>query len=177
MKTCTVTLYTYSELDEQAQKRARDAARARGWYGDAWSEEWRDSLTKAADALDFRVKGWSIDPCGRRGTYCDVEVTDDDVAELQGARAWKYLRANYADAIATDCPFTGVMSDETLLGPLRAFLKRPNTHDTVQDIMDACADAWATGWAEDIEFQTLDEYVAEDLEANGYDFTATDDFH
>jgi hypothetical protein len=167
-RTIEVTLYKYNELEERAQERARDAARERGWYGDAWADEWRSTIDKGADALDFKVKDWSVGAYSH--TYCTIEIADDDVAELAGVRAWKYLTTHYADAIEKECPFTGVMGDEQFLDPLRAFLKRPNTTSTVQDILEECAGAWARGWRDDMEFQTSDEYVAEDLEANEREF-------
>jgi hypothetical protein len=168
--TITHTVYKYTELSPESQERARDAARARDWYGDAWAEEWRDTLKRAADAFSVEAGDWSVDVYGRRGTYANLRVRDDDVAELAGVRAWKYLRAHYADAIAEDCPFTGYCGDESLLAPLRAFLARPNTTSTVQDIMDECASAWAYGWRDDIEHQFSDEYVADDLEVNEREF-------
>jgi hypothetical protein len=186
--TTTHTVYKYTELSPESQERARDAARARDWYGDPWAEEWRDTLKRAADAFSVEAGDWSVDVYGRRGTYANLRVRDDDVygrrgttyanlrvrdddvAELAGVRAWKYLRAHYADAIAEDCPFTGYCGDESLLAPLRAFLARPNTTSTVQDIMDECASAWAYGWRDDIEHQFSDEYVVDDLEVNEREF-------
>lgn len=175
MRTCTVKLYKYEELTEDAQERARDAARGRGWYGDAWDGEWRDTMNKAADALDLTAVDWSVG--FGSPTYARVSA-HEDAAELVGVRAWKYLQ-KYVDAIGEEgaCPFTGYCGDETFLDPLRAFLKRPDTTSTVQDIMDACATAWANGWLADMEYQTTDEYVAEDLAANEHEFTESGTFH
>lgn len=178
-KTIQTEVFTYDELSPEAQETARDAARARGWYGDAWSNEWRASLDKASDAIGLRVRDWSVDPFGGRSYVSGVGTGYDyKVDELQGVRAWKWLARNVAPAIGAegDCPFTGYASDESLLAPLRAFLARPNLTDTVRDVLAACATAWAKAWAEDMVDQHSDEYVADDLTANEYEFTADGSF-
>lgn len=176
MRTCTVELYTYDELTTEAQTRARDAARSRGWFnGDDWEGEWRDTLIKGADALDLTVGDWSVG----LDSYTHTSVTlQDDVAELAGVRAWKYLQ-RYVDVIGAEgsCPFTGYCGDESFLDPLRAFLKRPDTTSTVQDIMEACATSWANAWLAEMEYQITDESVADSLTANEYEFTEVGYFH
>lgn len=171
MRTIETKLYKYTELSEEAQERARNDRRSASWYGDAWEGEWRDTLKHAADAFSVEAGDWSVGLY--QPSYASLRVRDEAVAELEGVRAWKYLRANYADAIGErgSCPFTGYCGDEDLLDPLRNFLERPNTTNTVQDILDECAHAWATAWRADMEYQHSDEYVAEDLTDNDYEFT------
>lgn len=177
MRTCNVTLYKYNELDERAQERARDAARNAGWFGDAWEGEWRDSLDKAQHALPFRVVDWSVG----LGSHSFARVSvEDDVAELAGARAWKYLQNNgIAEAIGEDgaCPFTGYCGDESLLDPLRAFLLRPHPRTTLGELFQDCADSWVRAWLADMEYQLSDEYVAEHLEVNEYEYTEDGERH
>lgn len=167
MRTETRTLYTYDELSERAQERARDGARSSGWYGDAWAEEWRDTLKSASAVFGVSVD-WEV---GGRGTYCSVTFDVADVGELRGVRAWKYAHAQWAEAIAAECPFTGYCGDESFLDPLRAFLKRPALDVTLADVFVDCGASWASAWESDMEFQQSDEYVGEDLEANGHEFT------
>lgn len=176
MRTCTTELYKYDELDESAQERARDAARAAGWGdNDIYEAEWRSTLTKAAEEFDLTYVDWSIGLGSH--SYARVAVRDDDIAELEGVRAWKYLLRHYAHLVTGDCPLTGVCYDETFLDPLRTFLERPDTTSTVQDIMSACATSWAHGWLAEMEYQVSDEAVSESLIATEHEFTKTGAFH
>ena len=168
MRTVETTLYHYGELSESAQERARDNARSSGWVGDAWNQEWRESLERAYAALDFpagEAPDWEVSRYS--GSYC--RLPEHENSNLAGVRAWKFIQANYARVLA-DCPFTGYCGDDAFLDPLRAFLKRP-TAATLQEVFQDCADSWAQAFEADIVSQFEDEYVADFLHANNYEFT------
>lgn len=167
MRTEEVKVFKFSELSDEAKTNAIEHARNNGWYGDAWEAEWRRSLDKASDALGFKVNNWSV---GGRGTFCSIEL-DESIGELSGVRAWKWLQNNgVLDAIKEHGPFTGYCGDESLLGPLRDFIRMPDSQ-TLEDIYQDCVSSWAHAWERDMEWQQSDEYIAEDLEANVHEFT------
>ena len=65
----------------------------------------------------------------------------------------------------TCCPFTGVCFDETLLDPIRAFLKKPR-FITFADLMTECLDAFVKDCVSDMEYQESFEAFKETSEAN-----------
>ena len=168
MRNKTITLYKFEELKDEAKAKAIEGARNAGWYGNDWGGKWRSTLDKAQEFLPFKAVDWSVNPYGHSFVRITVE---EDAGDLRGVRAWKYLQAlGIAYVLKDTCPFTGYCGDECFLDPLRAFLERPRLGLTLADLMQECADSWCKGWAEDIEYQDSDEYIAENLEANEYEF-------
>ena len=165
-----VTLYAFSELSEEAQARAIDTASQDPYRGSDWDNEWRDSLTEACKVLPMRVDRWEVNYCG---SYACAEFTEEygyyqDAESLSGVRAWKWLHNNgIAEAIGEpgSCPFTGYTGDESLLDPLRSFLRAPDAC-TLGELMLQCADSWAQGWQTDIEWQFSEECLREELESD-----------
>ena len=196
MRTETITreLYKFEELSEAAKERARDWYREVHEYG--WAEENRESLD--AFCKDFPVKAthWRYDAWN----YEIVEriTCDDEISELTGARLAAYIWNNYRSTITTrkeykkggcyhpgvkvrksrivlvenSCPFTGYCADESLLEPIRAFLKAPNNRQTFGDLLADCLTAWARDARDDCAYQISDECVDESILANEYEFTA-----
>ncbi len=72
----------------------------------------------------------------------------------------------------TTCVLTGYYMDDVILKPIYEFLERPIKGVTFSDLLDDCFDAWIKGCNDDIEHQNSDEYIAEHLEANDYEFTS-----
>jgi len=170
MRIKTTVLYHFDELPtDEAKERAIESARERGWYdGSGWEGEWRDALKGAEETLPFSVRDWEVGLWSPSFVTID---TDEDAGSLVGVRAWKWLHANgIAEAIADPCPWTGYCGDEAFLDPLRAFLARPDLGTTLEDLLQACADSWVSGWVQDMEYQTSDEAIAESLQANEYEF-------
>jgi len=175
MRTETVDIYRFEELEPHAQERAIERASSSGWYGDAWADEWRDTLKAAERALPIRVKDWTVDPWGL--TDATIETTDEQLEDLSGVRAWKWIHnSGLADAIAKPCPWTGYCGDEAFLAPLRAFILRPDAR-FLGDLFQECGDAWARGWRDDIEYQMSDEAIGEDLTINEVEFTEDGDLY
>jgi len=169
MRTEAVSIFQFEDLEPIAQERAIERARAAGWYGNAWADEWRESLKCAERALPIRVKDWTVDPWGP--TDATVETMDEEIEHLSDVRAWKWIHnSGLADAIAKECPFTGYCGDEAFLAPLRAFIRRPDSR-ALGDIFQECGDSWACGWRDDIEHQMSDEAIREDLICNEVEFT------
>ena len=78
-----------------------------------------------------------------------------------------YSRCNRVEG---DCPLTGFCADESLLDPIRKFLKNPSEKKTYTDLMQECLDSWASAYQDDIEYQDSEEAVDESIIANGYEF-------
>lgn len=186
MRTIQTDVFQFDELSEKAKEKARDWYRSGDTY--AWQEENRASLDAFCAVFPVQVRDWSYDAYDfdiRHSVTCDEEV-----AELTGPRLVAYLANNFghvfserktyrvrdrvrksrAMQVSTDCPFTGYCMDESLLDPLRAFLKKPGL-TTFGDMLTDCLDAWGKACRDDCAWQATDENVDESIRANEYEFT------
>lgn len=192
MRTVETQVFQFDELSDAAKEKARD------WYrsGDSypWAEENRDSLEKFCEVFPVKARDWSYDAWN---FSMDARATcDDETAELTGPRLLAYLQNNYAEVFSqakryskgapyhpgvkvrksrvmreeTSCPFTGDCMDESLLDPLRAFLKKPDGRNFA-DLLTDCLESWAKACQQDCEYQNSDESVEETIRANEYEFT------
>jgi hypothetical protein len=172
-QTRTITVYSFSELNDDAKAYAIEAYRSAGMEP-AWCDEWIDSMRafeKVApvynvtfEAGGYRCASVSFEPYG--GYYID------DVMALSGVRAWKWLVNNGWRDLATngDCPLTGYCGDEDLLDAIRKALKNPKGIASIYDVFNDCLHDWVFAFNADLEHQESDEYIAEMLEENGYEF-------
>lgn len=166
MRQETVTIYTFEELTEEAKDCAIEKFRDNWDFH--WCQEWRDSLETFTRHFPVKARDWSVGAYSR--SYIRSEFTGD-YPDMCGARLFKYLYSNFDYLLAKDCPFTGYCGDEELLAPLREFMKRPSKHMTFEALMSACLEAWAVGYQHDMEGQLEDDYIADFIAANGYEFT------
>jgi hypothetical protein len=165
--THTITTYTFAELSAEAQERAIENARDdQGFRGEAWSEEWRDTIQEAERVLPFGFDGWEVESSGSGLVRGYALLDDADAATLSGVRAWKWLQNNGVAAAIGEpgsMPFTGYCGDEALLDPLRAFLARPDESVAIENLAQDCLESWALAWSRDMEYQYSDEAVREEL--------------
>lgn len=71
----------------------------------------------------------------------------------------------------TDCPFTGVCYDYSILQPIRDFIKKPDGR-TFADLMQDCFDSLFSDAQSEWEASYENENVDEAIVANEYEFTA-----
>lgn len=189
MRTITKTVYQYNELSEDAKARARDWYRGAG-FEYAWSEEWRDTLERFQEEFPIRVTEWEVSTW--RPSYVSADICpgeDFDAEDMKGARAWKWLMAHGYDKIRSGqgtlvpvigeeygaCSLTGYCGDADILEPLALFLRRPGPAMSLHDVFTDCLHAWVKAWQADMEYQETDEYAAEAIEINEYEFTEEGD--
>lgn len=202
MKTIEVTLYKFNELSQHAQRTAIDKYREKNNnYSYAWDEENLNSLRKFADIFDcsFPCRNYSnaikYDGSGNELTGLRLRTfLINNYGETLFKR--KYLghinhhvkhrmaknktaqRTNnqYAQIysntqIDKDFNLTGYCIDAELLTSLWNFIDKPD-NSTMQDLVDESLSNWEKAVEADHEYQDSDEYIAETLESNGYEFTA-----
>ena len=146
-------------------------------YG--WGDENRESLEEFCKAFSLYDLDWEVSLCGPSHAKAKLPHTfasgelDEDVmlAEISGARLVLHLYENYAHLLDGDCPFTGYCFDESLLDPIREYLKGGDDATTFQTLIDRCLDAWASAYVADWEYQYTDEGIRDHLECNEYYFT------
>lgn len=188
MRTITINICKFSELNESAQESAIANVRATTEY--FFMEEVKTSIEKFCEYFPVNVSDWNWGPCG---CYTLHSMTTDDTAidELTGPRLVAYLVNNFGHLLThrreyelksgkrfvsrvlseeTSCLLTGVCYDETLLDPVRNFINKPDRVTTFKDLMGLCIDNVTQGIRDEIEYTDSDEAIKEQIEANDYEF-------
>jgi hypothetical protein len=165
-RTIEVTIYKFDELGAAMQQRVIERWREGDNF--PWGEEWRDSLDAFAKIAPIKVRNWSV---GYGETYVTFDM-DDNIADLSGVRAYKWLLNNDWAKIATgqDCPFTGYCGDENLLDAIRTAIGNPASISSLRDVFADALQGWAKGFEADLDYWHSEEAVREDIDANGYEF-------
>jgi hypothetical protein len=170
-RTIEITAYRFDELSDRAKERARD------WYreGDTWGwsdEYWQSARAFAAIApMDI----WEADYS--RGDVSVRWAGDDEVAELTGLRAWKWLANNgwfdlAAKNIQGDCTLTGFCGDCDLFDPIAQYAKNPLRVPELEQVFRECYYSWVHAARADMEHSYSDESVDESIRINEYEFDA-----
>jgi len=183
MQTQTVTTYSFDELPVETQEQIADSWRNDDYF--FWGDDWRDSLHEFADYFDLELKGWSVDYCS--GSYVKFDFKDDCCdqfwddpnslarSDISGVRLYKKLINRYGAHDMKDCPFTGYCGDESLLKPIREFIKRPCKYTSFYQLIDECFDNWIKAYEADVEYWHSFDCIKEEILANDYQFTANGD--
>ena len=180
----------YDELSEAAKAKAREWWQSCDFY--PWHHENRQSLEAFCDAFPVDVRSWSYDlwSFDTDCRFCWDDETPGDV--MEGVRLRTYILNNYSKwlyqkatiihgkgkrksrikTIETDCPFTGYDMDETLLRPIRDFIRSPRAGVTFEDLLQSCIDAWGKACRDDVAYYYSDESAEENIRINEYEFTA-----
>ena len=170
MRTETRKIYKFSELSESTQSRAIETYRTSDftiiypWHDEAWQ-----SIQESTRTLPFTVREADYD---RRYTKHTITL-DDDVANLTGTRAWKWLHNNgFFDPklISGNCPFTGYSMDEDILDPIREAHTSPASIRSLEQLFHDCISSWLFAVCADIEYFYTDEAIAETLDADEYEY-------
>jgi len=194
MRTVETQVFQYDELSEAAKAKARE------WWRDGdffpWHHENRQSLESFCDAFPVEVRRWSYDQWSY-DTDCRFSWDDETPGDvLEGVRLRTYLLNNYSSLLFTqgvytmqrqdgtfasrvsklkevelNCHLTGYDMDETLLLPIREFIRSPKAGVTFEDLLEACIDAWGRACRDDMAYYYSDESAEENIRANEYEFT------
>jgi hypothetical protein len=179
MRAIQVNLYAFDELGDDAKEAARDFFRL---CPDHWdSSDWWASAQAFAELAPISIDEADYD---RR----DVRVRwmgDEDVAELSGLRAWKWLNNNGPHVLVGNgspswleaaekeaegnCGLTGFCGDAPLFDPI-AEIRDPRAVPTLRELFEDCADRWMREAADDMEYTYSDECIDEMIRADAYEF-------
>lgn len=166
-QTITKTLYHFDELSDAAKSRACDAMRA---DGDLWdSSDWWDSAQAFPGPITIAEADYG------RGQVDMKWTGDDNVRELSGLRAWKWLQNNgwftwAAKEELGACSATGFCGDAPFADLLAAYAKVPLCVPDLEQVFYECAQAWAFAARDDMEAAYSDECLADMAVANAYEF-------
>ena len=69
----------------------------------------------------------------------------------------------------TDCPFTGVVSDEIILQPLMDFMRSPDTRN-FKELMRDCLENFFRSCRDDCEYCESEEYFTDESHKNNWEY-------
>jgi len=196
-KKIVIDVFTYDELPTEEAKKTAIAWWKDAPADYVFSEEYRKSLDAFCRVFPLSVTHWEVDSYNFSYRISIEDSNGNDLQELSGQRLRTFIVNNYWDSLyegktygeykkrsngqwrydrvskvmfkENDCPFTGMCADEDLLDPIRAFVKVPNG-STMKQLMDSCVHSFFKAWRDEMSYQNSDEYIAETLTANEYEF-------
>lgn len=197
MKTITETIYTFDELTEKAQEAAWMNSEM-DFSGD-YSGEYRATLDAFETLLDIRVYDYSVGNGVYYPHFRYVKAGRANEAPEGGAlRLARYVWNNFAADIMRgkyyskvkfengryiskhrysrilremdNCPLTGVCTDCDILQPMIDCLHYRRTFETIDELIDACLQAFFRAWNAEIEHCNSLEYFADAAAANDWHF-------
>jgi hypothetical protein len=175
MRTESIEVFTFDELSEAAKEQARNWYRSvEVWH---WGGEWWNSAVafSAIAPIDIRGVDWDrADP--------DMSWSgDDDLREMSGVRAWKWLHNNgwfdlAAKNVMGECSLTGYCGDCEFFDPIEKHRRDPAGVPDLETLFRDCVHNWAFAARRDMEWCYSDECADETILCNGYEFDATGAF-
>ena len=163
MKTHTITTYTFDELSEDAQEKACNWWRENCIEWD-WMDENLDSVKAYLALFNAEIKDYSLGLWGH--SYIDSTLCQEGVRGIKPR-----------DIPQDGCPLTGYCLDDDGLMAFHAYIKGNHSCGDVLNAAREGLDAMVGAIVQDMEYQESDEYIAEMLEANEYEFTETGEFY
>ena len=152
MRTIELDIYKYSELSESAKENAREWF-SRGGY--VWIDEGIDSIRAFCDHFGVNLKDYQLSPYSP--SYIDTD------AENQHFRGYKLKQAEKEKNLTP----TGYCLDCDLFETMYRVFK--DTGDALHAFNEAI-EAGKRGIIADMEWQDSEEYIAEMMDINDYEF-------
>ena len=193
MQTIERQIFRYDELSEQAQQMAIESLRERisGTIMESDSYYYRNTLDKIENIFRVKVYDWSVDECNY---YFRFEFTNiDEETENESRLLLRYLNNNVLPCIDNrkryytkgytasrrskimfaneyDCCITGAWTDSAIDDALNNIKRSLKNHLNAREFVNDMITAFFRYWQEDYKYSCSDECIAEDIEANDYEF-------
>lgn len=195
MKTHTIQTYSIHELKDQFPNGYKRAVR--NWQDNAheipWVYETCESLKQCVKMAGLKLRDWNLGPYNRNN-FIRIEW-NDDVANMDGARAFAWLENNlfaqfripwkgqgrdsvrkygkdYRPGLVKPCPLTGYCADEDYLTELRDAVKHGSS---LESAFEGLADICQKLLEEELDAYMSEEYFAEHADCNELQFTEDGD--
>jgi len=177
MREETIQIFTFEELSDEAKEKARDDYRRDGMVW-VWEAEWWNSAQAFSKIAPISIESADYD----HGQVSIRWTESEDIADLQGLRAWRWLQNNgWFDWAkknkAGDCTMTGDCADCSFADDLDKYRIFPQTVPDLKQVFYECAQSWVYAARSDMEYANSDEAIDEMLIANGYEFLSDGCFH
>lgn len=186
MRTETINIYKFDELNEESKQFAIDKWREIG-IDDCSADERVKSYELARDIFE-QIESIEGEIGGKRlvayinNNFSHLWMDQQYISKHEDGKikncyySYKYdctkkKRSNVFTANNLEnCPLTGVCYDHDFLQPIIDFLKSPKENYTNQDLADDFP-SYESIADRDIEYLYSDESIMETIECNDYDFT------
>ena len=189
MKTTKINLYTFEELNQDAQQAVIDRERNET-YGFSFlgcenaANEIYDTIKAFAD-----VFGVSFDIKDDHGTnFISFTVDHIEDEEATGKYLLRFINSHYNEILSPayyyhngksrhskiifkygNCPFTGLCWDCDILQPIVDWYQKPDFKKSIHDIIDECFCAVLNAKEREDEYCHSDEYISDMIIANWLD--------
>lgn len=166
MKTLTINVYEFSELDDKAKKRAIYDAQAS--FGFTFDGEYMASIEKLVEHFDGKMSDWSIDWFNCSASYATFDMPEMTSKEIKSRLAMLGSYNKKTLCGNGECKLTGYCGDENAIDGFRkAFLGGEND---LTKLMQAAFNTWLKAAQEDCAGQYSDEIFSENSDANNYHY-------
>lgn len=153
MRTETITIYSYSELSEEAKATAYKA-----WEPDyAFEADNRRTLEAFCTAFGIEVTEYVYDAY----YYVFYWDADPEIKEIRKPELDGYIRHR----LSLFEP-TGFYLDDVILGPA----KQPTEGKVFGNVIEECLEAFFSACCEDVKYTQSQEYFADFAENNEFEF-------
>ena len=188
MRIVEVKVYEFNELSEKAKERAVEKYN----YLEPDVSIWK-IIKEFETHFGLKVESRDLE------RYFKIRFDNDDyddISTLNGERLYRYIQNNFHDTLykrkeygivkdyrytgkkrvsrilyeKTECPFTGLWLDESLLEPVREFMRKIEYGLTLKGLMERCVSNLVGEYKEYIEYLESEEHFAEYCEANDWEF-------
>ena len=193
MRTIECKIYHYDELNEQAQKVAIESIRDEisNVRIESDSYEYRNTLDKIAQIFGVKVYDWNVD---EYNFYFRFEFTHiDEETENEPRLLLRYLNTNVLPCIdnkkryysktarasrksrilchnSYEYCLTGCWCDYAVDNALNNIGQSLKKHLNAREFVESILEGFFKQWQNDYEYAVSDECIAEDIEANDYEF-------
>lgn len=147
------TTYKFGELSDSAKERACSDWRTAGAFEYAWDTESLQSIRAFCNAFGVKLKNYSADTWG--ACYAHTDATN---ANFRGLKLRDVDRDNMPTGYCLDCDLWMTFYDE--------FKRTGSALKAFEEALDVAI----RSWRDDREQQESDEYVAEFLTINEFEF-------
>jgi hypothetical protein len=170
MRTETIKIYNFNELSDKAKSKAIMDYLYRGaaWL---WQDEWWQSAVAFCEIAPIDIREADYD----RAHVSYSWTGDDDVADLSGVRAWKWLQNNGWFDLARKnakggCTLTGYCGDCPLFDPIAAVERSPSKVPELSRLFYECLQSWVYEARSDMEYCYSDDAASEYFENSCLEF-------
>ena len=184
--TKTFNVYHFNELSD----RAKDTAYYQ-WVSNADYDSNcnMDTLKEFERLFNVKAYDWRYDEC--MYNYHFRTSYDNGIDELSGERLYKFIINNYYGylfksktyysedynksrksriSIQKNSMLAGLYADDEILGPIYAFLKKPDKNTTFYDLINKCLDSFFDYCKKDYEWSISEERFDEECREMGHLF-------
>ena len=193
MRTIEHKIYRYDELSEQAKQVAIESMKEEisSVRTESDSYEYRNTLEKMEQIFRVHIYDWRVDEYNSYFRFAFVGI-DEDI-ETEPRLLLRYLNNNVLPCIDNrkryykrgcrasrrskimfeneyDCCISGTWTDSAIDDALNNIKRSLKKHLNAREFVESILEGFFEQWRNDCEYSNSDECIAEDIEANNYEF-------